>query len=401
MVTIADRVELIATALESRERGGIFTEETRMANTRFIVFDVETPNRYNNRMSAIGISVVEKGKIVYNYFSYVNPETFFDNFNTMLTGIDERTVASAPSFPELWKTIEPLFSSGILVAHNALFDLSVLKKCLTDYGITWKASAEYCCTVQIGRRLLPGMQYKLNVLCDHYGIPLNHHQADSDSRAAAEILLRYMGTGARIEDYVKQYRMGAFPNTRRRTGSAPGKEQNIASALNTRQSIESVPSARRRVQANEYSSTDRFRAVRTENFDLQTYLHESNDINILITASYDKATDIGRYTGLLCYKRHRKLISNIVENAISPNHTMIIGLFDGVQRVRLTNVNICIISGIYMGLKSALSGNGLYAGELQQLMALIEKQGNTVSSIAITNGSAEIKRIIQDSPRGG
>ena len=241
-----------------------------MANTRFIVFDVETPNRYNNRMSAIGISVVESGKIVYSYFSYVNPETFFDNFNTMLTGIDERTVASAPTFPKLWKNIEPLFSSGILVAHNAPFDLSVLKKCLTDYGIAWKASADYCCTVQIGRRLLPGMQYKLNVLCDHYGIPLNHHQADSDSRAAAEILLRYMGTGARIEDYVKQYRMGAFPNTRRRTGSAPGKEQNIASALNTRQSIESVPSARRRVQKIENSSNDRFRAVRTENFDLQT-----------------------------------------------------------------------------------------------------------------------------------
>ena len=26
--------------------------------SRFVVFDVETPNRYNNRMSAIGISVV-------------------------------------------------------------------------------------------------------------------------------------------------------------------------------------------------------------------------------------------------------------------------------------------------------------------------------------------------------
>ena len=30
---------------------------------RFIVFDVETPNRKNNRMSAIGITVVEEGKI--------------------------------------------------------------------------------------------------------------------------------------------------------------------------------------------------------------------------------------------------------------------------------------------------------------------------------------------------
>ena len=31
--------------------------------SRFIVFDVETPNRYNNRMSAIGICVVESGRI--------------------------------------------------------------------------------------------------------------------------------------------------------------------------------------------------------------------------------------------------------------------------------------------------------------------------------------------------
>ena len=31
---------------------------------KYIVFDVETPNRYNNRMSAIGTSIVENGKIV-------------------------------------------------------------------------------------------------------------------------------------------------------------------------------------------------------------------------------------------------------------------------------------------------------------------------------------------------
>lgn len=338
-----------------------------MADTRFIVFDVETPNRYNNRMSAIGISVVESGKIVHSFFSYVNPETFFDRFNTMLTGIDESTVASAPAFPDLWKTIEPLLSSGILVAHNALFDLGVLKKCLTDYGIAWKNTADYCCTVQIGRRLLPGMQHKLNVLCDHYGIRLNHHQADSDSRAAAEILIRYMRTGAQIEDFVKKYRLGAVLNA----------------------------SAGSRVQLKGSAASYSFKTVRKEDFDLQAYLRESEDINILITASYDKAADTGRYTGLLCYKHHRKLITDTVENANSPNHTMIMGLFDGVQRVRLTNVNICIISGIHIGLKGALRGSGLYARELRELMVLIEKQGNTFSSIAITNGSAEIKKVIQ------
>ena len=92
---------------------------------RYVVFDVETPNRYNNRMSAIGISVIEDGVIRDSYFSYVNPETRFDYFNIKLTGIDERVVRNAPAFPELWKEIEPIMSGGILVAHNAVFDLQV------------------------------------------------------------------------------------------------------------------------------------------------------------------------------------------------------------------------------------------------------------------------------------
>ncbi|MBR1584037.1 MAG: 3'-5' exonuclease [Clostridia bacterium] len=174
---------------------------------RYIAFDVETPNRYNNRMSAIGIAVIEQGEITEEFFSYVNPETRFDTFNTQLTGIDENTVKDAPTFPQLWRRIEPLMSSGILAAHNAVFDMGVLKHCLRDYGIPWKATAKYCCTVQMGRRLVPGMSHSLNVMCDHYGIHLNHHQADSDSRACAEILLRYFAAGAQERDFIRTYRL--------------------------------------------------------------------------------------------------------------------------------------------------------------------------------------------------
>ena len=35
-----------------------------MTKNRYVVFDVETPNRHNNRMSAIGITVVKDGRIV-------------------------------------------------------------------------------------------------------------------------------------------------------------------------------------------------------------------------------------------------------------------------------------------------------------------------------------------------
>ena len=173
--------------------------------TRYIVFDVETPNRFNNRISAIGITVIEDRKIADSFFSYVNPETFFDDFNTQLTGINENIVVGAPTFPELWETIEPIFSSGFLVAHYAVFDMGVLKKCLRDYGIFWKEAAQYCCTVHMGRELLPEISHKLNCMCDYYGIDLDHHKADSDSKAAAEILLRYMQSGVDVRKYVKQY----------------------------------------------------------------------------------------------------------------------------------------------------------------------------------------------------
>ena len=97
--------------------------------------------------------------------------------------------------------------SGILVAHNAVFDLSVLKACLTAYNITWKKSVRYLCTVQAGRKLLPDMKHNLNVMCEHYGISLDHHKADSDSRACAEILLRYIADGADEKQFIRTYRL--------------------------------------------------------------------------------------------------------------------------------------------------------------------------------------------------
>ena len=136
--------------------------------SRFIAFDVETPNRLSNRMSAIGITVIENGEITDESYSPVNPETYFDYFNIQLTGISEETVRNAPVFPEVWSQIEPMMSSGLLVAHNAVFDMGVLKKFLSDYGIEWKPYVRYMCTVQMGRRVLPGMSHKLNVLCDYY-----------------------------------------------------------------------------------------------------------------------------------------------------------------------------------------------------------------------------------------
>ena len=100
---------------------------------RYVAFDVETPNAQNRRMSAIGVSVIERGEIVQELYTLVDPQTHFDPFNIALTGITPEQVRGQPDFPALWQLLEPMLAGRILVAHNAPFDLRVLASCLHDY----------------------------------------------------------------------------------------------------------------------------------------------------------------------------------------------------------------------------------------------------------------------------
>lgn len=173
---------------------------------RYIAFDVETPNAANNRMSAIGIAVVENGVVIDELSTLVNPETWFNSFNIQLTGITPDMAAQAPVFPELWPVIGPVLDSGLLIAHNAPFDMSVLAKCLRAYCIDWRPTVEYACTCQMGRRCYPELpNHKLNTLCTYRDIALDHHQAGSDSRACAELLLDYLGRGMDITPFRREY----------------------------------------------------------------------------------------------------------------------------------------------------------------------------------------------------
>ncbi|MDO4543744.1 MAG: 3'-5' exonuclease [Clostridia bacterium] len=172
----------------------------------YIAFDVETPNYANNRISAIGISVIQDGCISEEFYSLVNPETDFDPFNIRLTGIDEYKVWNAPTFLQLWERIEPLLSRGVLIAHNAPFDMGVLSKCIEAYEIEWKPYACYACTCAMGRSCYPHFyNHRLNTMCRYLNIELNHHDAAGDSRACALLLLNYLNHGMDIDGFIRKY----------------------------------------------------------------------------------------------------------------------------------------------------------------------------------------------------
>lgn len=174
-----------------------------MNGNTYVVFDVETPNSRNDRMSAIGVVLVEDGVQTDSFYSLVDPETAFDAFNIRLTGITPRMVRGQPNFPALWERLRPLFERGVLCAHNAPFDLGVLGRCLRDYGVQWSSCCDYVCTCQMGRRLLPDApNHRLDTLADCLHLPLRHHNALSDTQACAG-LLQYYQTKADLSPFLR------------------------------------------------------------------------------------------------------------------------------------------------------------------------------------------------------
>lgn len=191
---------------------------------RYIAFDVETPNGANSRMSAVGIVTAEDGRIVDEFYSLVNPETWFAPFNIQLTGITPEMAEKAPTFEELWPALGPLLESGLLIAHNAPFDMGVLAKCLRAYCIDWRDTAPYACTCQMGRRCYPELpNHRLDTLCGYRGISLDHHQALSDSRACAMLLLDYLDRGLDVGRFRRTYDFREM----RTIGPAPERRKGI------------------------------------------------------------------------------------------------------------------------------------------------------------------------------
>ena len=177
---------------------------------KYVAFDVETPNGMNNRICSIGITTIDENGRYETEEMLVNPECEFDDFNVRLTGITPKRVENAPIFPKKKKKIKPLFSDAIIVAHNAQFDLCVLQKTLAAYDLP-AISTNFLCTMRMSRAALPGIEnYKLPTLCSCFDIPLEHHNAGSDSQACASILLRLLSSGVNVDSFISHYDLAAF-----------------------------------------------------------------------------------------------------------------------------------------------------------------------------------------------
>lgn len=158
----------------------------------FVTIDFETATAQRDSPCEIGLTFVQDSQIIETKSWLIKPHYYphFDWFNVGIHGIRPDDVKNEPEFCDLWDTIRPLVDGQFLIAHNAGFDLSVLRRTLDTYKIPYP-TLDYSCSYAFSKKVWEGLpSYDLKTLCRTTGIDLNHHRAASDSRATAELALK-------------------------------------------------------------------------------------------------------------------------------------------------------------------------------------------------------------------
>lgn len=143
----------------------------------------------------MGAVLLEEGRIVDRFYSLVKPHAScdtFSSFNTSIHGIRKKDVKDSPEFDEVYRALLPMMEGAALVAHNAPFDMGVLRGALALYGIPCP-DAPYLCTVKLSRKIFPELaNHKLNTVSAYMEFEFRHHRADEDAEACAQILMAGM-----------------------------------------------------------------------------------------------------------------------------------------------------------------------------------------------------------------
>lgn len=157
----------------------------------FITLDFETATAKRDSPCEIGLTFVSNGQILETKSWLIKPlYEEFDYFNILIHGIRPEHVADKPEFNELWTEIKPLLENKFIIAHNAGFDISVLRRTLDAYNIPFP-TFNYSCSYIFSKKVWQGLPgYDLKTLCKLNNIDLKHHRAGADSKATAELVLK-------------------------------------------------------------------------------------------------------------------------------------------------------------------------------------------------------------------
>lgn len=200
-----------------------------LANTTFCVLDLETTggNRNDDMITEIGVVKVRGGECLATFHTLVNPGRAIPPQITVLTGLTDAVVATAPRVESVLGTLRDFLGDGVFVAHNASFDLGFVRAALArdqrpDYRPT------VVDTAALARRLLRDdvPNCRLSTLADR--LRLDHkptHRALDDALATTDLLHllieRATGLGVLgLDDLVTLAKLAGHPQAAKLTMTA-------------------------------------------------------------------------------------------------------------------------------------------------------------------------------------
>ncbi|MBQ1876595.1 MAG: 3'-5' exonuclease [Selenomonas sp.] len=167
----------------------------------FAAIDFETATSARNSACSVAVVEVKDGQLFDSYYTLIQPPgNRYNYFNTQIHGITREDTTTAPDFAAIWPELESHLRDRIVVAHNARFDMGVLRACLQDAQLPLPHFA-YADTVTISRRAWPDLvNHKLDTVGAFLHIDFQHHNALDDARTCAAIPV-YAGRELAVDDF--------------------------------------------------------------------------------------------------------------------------------------------------------------------------------------------------------
>jgi len=158
----------------------------------FVAIDFETANGNSASPCAVGLVRVADGKITDTMATLIQPPypyDYFEPMNIKVHGIHPGDVTEAPTWAQALESMLAFIGNDDLIAHNAVFDMGVLRKA-ADAIDELVPTLRYACSLMMARKTYNLESYRLNAVAYAIGHEeFNHHDALADSDACARIVI--------------------------------------------------------------------------------------------------------------------------------------------------------------------------------------------------------------------
>lgn len=172
--------------------------QTPLANLTFVPFDTETTGLSvaEDAIVQIGAVRVVNGRIVAGeeINTLVNPERPIPEASTKIHHISDADVKEAPKIGEAGRALHHFCRDAVLVAHNAPFDIGLLRRFQAEMQVDWPHPV--LDTVLLSAVVFGTTEdHTLDALCNRLAVDIDpdlRHTALGDAMATAEVLVKLL-----------------------------------------------------------------------------------------------------------------------------------------------------------------------------------------------------------------